>query len=63
MCASDRFAATEDRIFMIFWRFFGPFLTQMGQKVDFAPEAIRNSRGCQLDSGKNSKNREIKIYI
>jgi len=33
--AFDKFDSTAERILMEFSRFFGPFLTQMGPKVDF----------------------------
>jgi len=38
--AVDRFDATVEWIPMIFLRFFGYFLTQMGPKVDFATGAV-----------------------
>jgi len=38
-CAFDRFNATAKRSPMKFLRFFGPFLAQMGPKVDFCPRS------------------------
>jgi len=40
-CAFDRINAPAGRIHMKFLRFFGPFFTQIGPKVDFTPGAIR----------------------